>query len=527
MKLIAISLITFALSFGEAYSQDNECDPTLAYSDLNNAAKNNVITSVKHNGKKLGPTRDQDSVGYCYAYASADVLEDWFKESGQIKGDENISAMGIALANTRENWIANSGPYKSLASSRNLLAKSFKDMDEEKRELEKKIVDLKKTDEDKKKSSSTSLEDAFADIEDLFASFIDPPKLDVSTKDNEKEIEDLKKKIGLIEENKKVQIGFLRMMEDNIDIKEGGNVAKTIMHAWNKLCFESEINSRDSGFHDLYKSSQDYFDNKHYGYAPEDLPSALKFISEEQYSNTTNSCVPLRYVNEMFPGSSFFNSDQLLSFLSKISDKDSVINELVKESCKRKTFNRPTLSSVSKDNGDSIDKILGVIDSAIDKGRLSAVSYKSEMFNTLEFEDSKSNHASVITGSMKICGVPYYRLRNSWGKEACNSRQSSFSVLATHDLRINELKLELAIATCLTEVEGAAFDKFGECEGDGKCLEAREKFVSENSLKCSEGYDEKKRDAVGNQYFCDTNGDFIIKRSYFKRGVYRADAINN
>ncbi|MBU6376837.1 MAG: hypothetical protein KGQ59_12620, partial [Bdellovibrionales bacterium] len=45
----------------------------------------------------LSRTRDQNDMGYCYAYAAADMLEVWLKKKNQMPQDQNVSALAMAL----------------------------------------------------------------------------------------------------------------------------------------------------------------------------------------------------------------------------------------------------------------------------------------------------------------------------------------------------------------------------------------------------------------------------------------------
>lgn len=83
--IIAISTLAFSVQ-AQTCSEASVQDKNIKSVDLRN---------------ELGPVRDQDSVGWCYAFTAADMLTQYLRKNGQLTGDlsnrsQTVSPVGIA-----------------------------------------------------------------------------------------------------------------------------------------------------------------------------------------------------------------------------------------------------------------------------------------------------------------------------------------------------------------------------------------------------------------------------------------------
>ena len=58
-----------------------QCDKFKAYENYQEAKAQGVIKNIKRHDSNLGPVEDQNGIGDCYAYVTADLMESHMKSN--------------------------------------------------------------------------------------------------------------------------------------------------------------------------------------------------------------------------------------------------------------------------------------------------------------------------------------------------------------------------------------------------------------------------------------------------------------
>ena len=213
--------------------------------------------------------------------------------------------------------------------------------------------------------------------------------------------------------------------------------------------------------------------------------------------------------------------------MTKLNPSENLFSELLKKSCRVKDYGvKPEVEVHFKnifghfrlevDIG-SID--LNIIDSALEKEKLVAVTYDVEIFERERLSKKQANHASTIVGSMSVCGEPYYMLRNSYGKKSCSIDMEYFAPSQSSQSKIK-------LNDCYDEVEKGAYSLYPECTII-KCIENRIAAYQEWRNDCDGKYKKKYLEEVNHPFFCDPDGNYIVSGKHLQKGVFSAEFIRN
>ena len=104
-----------------------QCDKFKAYENYEEAKLQGIIKNVKRYDQYLGVMKDQESVGNCYAYGVADLIEHHLKSKKNMPVEEHISSMSITLNYKRQQLQEANRHFVSLGQSRDIVGKIFKD----------------------------------------------------------------------------------------------------------------------------------------------------------------------------------------------------------------------------------------------------------------------------------------------------------------------------------------------------------------------------------------------------------------
>ncbi|MBP9681992.1 MAG: hypothetical protein KBD76_11345 [Bacteriovorax sp.] len=358
-KIVLLNLLT--LSSLSSFSQI--CDEYKIRENFNEEIKKGTLKYTHNNDQFLGPTRDQGSIGYCYAYAGADLYEHWLKKKGLMDKKEHVSAMAMGMMYHKRSWDS-------------LLEKDFLDSNRFKDKMEYlESIDRKHQQETRPTEKGRLLKEKV----DLISSFTS-------------------------------------------STPEGGFPGDAIKISSKKLCYDSEISSQASNsLKEFFKSGpKNIYESN--GFRMEQFQWFLNLENlknENSEKNKEWNCAFLHSINSIFPGHIFSSTAELKLFLEKL--EGSRLDSFINNSCKDKNIKlKPKIRSYRKILGNGGVKLEKMIENALKKGDIASVSYHS---NLLEHEDENKfksdHHESVITGSVDICGTTYYALRNSWGKKQC------------------------------------------------------------------------------------------------------------
>jgi hypothetical protein len=283
---ILITFITSALLGITVWgAEEKKCSRVTAFKNLEKSLPDHNAKMISDQRALLGSIRDQDSIGWCYAFAGADLYEHWLKKRGSITQDQTpnniISPIAFSLNYHSKDWKRLNKRFRNLAvNRRTLLPKKKKTL----RRLDTltdsrmkrgknainifnnyfkqhpKINQLRQlqaqmtSQEDP--TSRERVQDAIYELEEqieddiynsnLFKNAIKQnnaakQQLDIEIKEARKEIEKINQKL---------------ITKDDM-IPEGGFIKSALLSMWPQICFESEISSRDSSFYQIYSDYRD------------------------------------------------------------------------------------------------------------------------------------------------------------------------------------------------------------------------------------------------------------------------------
>jgi hypothetical protein len=344
----------------------------LSFSLNANECKNTDVKEIDMRDQ-MGPLRDQDSIGWCYAHAAADLMNHHLYKSSQdpkyLTKEGMVSANSVAIN------------YNTAYKSR--YYRPFKDWSSE---------DFAKHNRNVKES--IAVEKKFR----LWEIFENPfkPKIDV---------------------HKKYEV-----------VAEGGHISAAI-YASSRLghCSEGEMPSDD--FNLVFGSSG--CDTKESGGC--EFANLLKAIYDfnQDGQGTESWCKAEEAITNLFPSL----STDVVPKIMLASHRQNIIENLKKASCDSKNKTPKILDhfiDVDRACRQKIDKLCNYaasnehlfekMDLALEQGKIVGISYNSEFLNSDKNEHKNSYHASSIVGKRlnpQSCEIEYI-LRNSWGK-SCNT----------------------------------------------------------------------------------------------------------
>ena len=461
----------------------------------------------------LGPVRDQDTIGNCYAHAAADLLESHLKSKNQIPDDQHISALGLTILHDKDRWNVVAIEHYNLALKTGITSKKMEDdaiseninrLEKEKERLTNKSVEMIKNFMEKEKKNNIPYQKVSQKLEEIKVI----RKYDVNHAEDEyhelnKELELLNKEMAgkvfnqdglynnllqIIEIDKKIAsyleiktsiknadtpnsgYGF-SFSSDRPYFPERGRVTDAIERTWPEICFESEVNSRDEVHIDTASNNMEMLSDFTFTPVFPDLKSRMLYLELNRHSDEYN-CNNYLTAKTLFPNFPFQNSSEFFDFLNKFPIEENLFYGILQKSCDDKKITaKPKLKEVMINNIEDIEgipskneNILNIIDSELNSGKIVAVNYLSDLLNKITPEDVQSHHASTVTGSLTICDEPYYILRNSWGRESCRSTSLDFQTKTKPETTAALIQINKDHTDCQQKALETFKTKFPDCK---------------------------------------------------------------
>lgn len=524
MKLI---LLCFLLQLDlRVFAQ--ACDKYKAYT-RNLSVEGPGVSELIRNDQNLGPIRDQNGVGSCYAYAASDLLEVWLKSKGKLPKNRQLSPMAIFFIDNYDHWNKlTRRNFSRLLQIEKDIVSPFNDLGEEINNLHTKLEKLKNNDELDwwtyfKREISLDGTRRLLTLKALYWQFIYSGKLDL-----------------------------YRTANNPTSFDDGGFSHLAIERALKKkiLCLESEVNSRDEKIKSLYKEdkNQELFSmTRHNNYLLDSI-STLSTSHIDQYED--DRCKSFYLANAIFPNLFLQSFQDFDNILKKIDDDNNIFDELLKKSCTSLSIGSgPKIKfkkvyEAAKFYPDQLKNnyLFTLIDKSLKDGGIAAVSYFPEILENdiLKRISGKTAyaHTSSIVGSLKLCGEKYYILRNSYGEDDCEIKRTNFT--PSPKTQINKTELEqcieratkkrnsaqsrCSISECLPNDQGTLV-----CRPPEGCPDNYDdiwKIYLRESQNCSSRYKGQKWSRlISHPYFCDSKGNYIISKKQLERGLFDATVL--
>jgi len=556
-----ITVLGLSIFSNHALSEAKTCDMYSAYENPNTLDQSKEITNYIKNDQHLGPVKDQDSTGFCYAFAGADMVEVWLKNKKSLSKNQSVSPMGIGLNYHKKDWESKTADFQILAIKRDLLApkinsirskisetrdKRYKNRDEYNQlldthmkkhpkngELNKLRDRMTNPDQDElmiksqnKMATYRELQNSISGLRDKIENEIkQSPAFLADTKDIDEEIIDLEKADEHFHNLLWKLKAEIRGADE--DIPKGGITKDALEQAWPSMCLEAEVNSRDEEIKRVYDSYREMLENS--SYTPNNFQDTLGYLYSTRYSPDQIDCSYFQFTKALFPRLPYENPSDFYKFISKLNVYDNIFDSLLKKSCSKKDFKPKPIIVEEKiphflplnDNS----KIFDHIDKGLVSGNIATISYRSNILNQENLDkDDDTYHASTIVGSMNLCGEPFYVLRNTWGKYACKEKNRNYrSSKKRRKLRKQILNKKW---DCIDRTRAEVDNQFPICEND-LCLEQANALDSKLNAECDKIHMDEVNRKLEHPFFCDSNGNFIIKKSHLKKAVHRATTITN
>lgn len=535
MRIIALFLLLFLFQA----SAQASCQHQAYKQGFSETLPNSKI--VKINDQFLGPTRDQDSIGYCYAYATADMYEHWLKSKNYMAKDQSVSAVALGLLDHKDNWDKRTEEFNQIKPApqtsldqrhqeSNALYEQAKNLKSEYSQLQQKIIKEKYADvvqEIQSLKQSSKEEDqskAAALLKDL--------NQKLKSEDSIKKIIEKFEQVNaeLSQTGYPVTISSVYKIEEkdvfnkeNKTPVQGGQSQKLLNKLWNNYCFESEVNSKDIEIKKVYTSYRDLLDQS--SISPDTLNTALGYINSENFEERS-TCASFDLTKSIFASLPFQGPEEFKQFIDSADPQKSLVQQLLQKSCSPKappkkpeivTAKVATVTVPMDDNQD----VLTAIDKAIDSGQIASVGYNVNILLSPELNELGA-HESTIIGKAKFCGEEAYVLRNTFGAEACHQFLNRYMKHARE-----KLPVDMEFASCVLDMQEQSKQKFKNCS-TGNCLSSKGTFEQEKLLLCLDIRDRNTdQQQLKVPYSCDDKGNFIISKNYFQKGVYLANYISN
>lgn len=590
--LKAILLTTFLLLSHYSAIAEESCNKFQAYANQNAARESGAISNVIDNGQNLGPTRDQDSVGFCYAYAAADMMESHLKRNGQMSSDQNVSAMAVALTYHENDGDFANGlmSYNKGMDRRDSLSSSIRSTTDHIASLRQRESDLEEQRYRALKRSSwlrgltadpsRAMKDVIKDFEkgsdrlkqtalDLInkATNLDKERTErrsarsqrgrrnsqngeesgESSQEqgvSEDEISRIDQELAMLRSNIQTYEQALEDLErerNEIDISEGalvpggGWVKDAVDLSWNRICFESEVSSRDAAIKEIFQNQRELFSNL--AFAPSSLEAVLGnfALKDGAEDNPQMSCSYYLMLSTMFPGLPFGNPQTMMEFFNQLDLQSDMFKEILNNSCAERSLSPEpniTYSKVSHVHPiQGNDQLFATLDEALERGTVASINYRSDLFSRNDFATANRSdyHASAVVGKLNVCGEPHYIIRNSWGQDSCKNKQRNFR--STNFSNEEKSTYSRDSSVCRVEAERIYNQNITTCPPTGQQgLDCRAEVLNAQSAflqTCVESLDTKKYEDQNHQFFCDDQGNFIVSKDYLKGAVYGVYQVTN
>ncbi|MBU6376156.1 MAG: hypothetical protein KGQ59_09190 [Bdellovibrionales bacterium] len=453
-----------------------------------------VVTEAKRNDADLGPVRDQDEIGYCYAYSSADLLEHWMKKNGQMPEKENVSAVALALRHDSRNW----NPHDPLMSPVSKIQQA---------------------------SAVNQISSLGANVASLMTGRI------IKTSDI----------LGFFAE------GIKKATTDRPGVVSEGGFSNFALNRnvpdaalLSGVLYESEVSSRDTGLKEMVQRKSAQLQSR--ANKPDDFKEGLLYLGEFFFADAPNSC-SAEVASAIFPAAQIQNIEDLRSIASKASQKNvGPFDEILARARRNRTevFTPKQPAPQMQITTEAVQdiqahrrntkahlvyplkteenkKVIAAIDAGLDQGEIISIAYPGELLigNTIAqpgYDPKKgrcqgacANHESVITGKLKVCGKDYFVLRNSWGQSACKKTRAGFQNVQKAD-KLQSLDRSIA---------------------QNDSIEPQDERQEQLSLRKHSDLIRKRARLAEVPYFCDDQGNYIVQREYLQKGIYTATRIQS
>jgi hypothetical protein len=578
----------------------NSCNKFEAYANPEDAKRSGMISDEKNNGEQLGPTRNQDSVGFCYAYAAADMTEAWMKKNGHMSVDQNVSAMAMALQYEEggNQFAKGLDSYRGQMQRREQMSGALAGYNEEVARMREELTELederyralksislnKRSDMQKNEQSVArgsrgaghSKNQSLGNSGEEIARKISENKLYQGMK---KVAEDVLKKAREMQSEHNTSAGtstprgsqesgalsldqmdeeirrrqntiegyldLIETLQDQINeidgsslddlVPSGGFTSQALNNSWPKVCWESEVSSRDARIKEIYEQERELFSSM--AFTPNNLAAVLGNIAlvEDAQSQPQAACGYYHVFKSMFPGLPFNDSNTMMDFFTRLDLRSNMFDDILDQSCEEKSLpTRPVAHSITVNHTHPIqnnnDDVFAKIDETLEKGDIAGISYRSSLFSKNDFasEESSDYHASVLVGKMNVCGEEHYILRNSWGQDSCERNQRHFQSTEITPEESQQVRRDESV--CRVERESFLNIESPKCPGGEAGLSCREELLNESNMfygSCMRTIAAEKYEKQNHQYFCDDDGNFIVSKDYLKSATYSVDFISN
>lgn len=449
---------------------------------------------------EFGPIRDQRSLGFCYAYATADLLSYWLNNSMGFKNNpkkdtrkkENmVSALAYALSFNRINLLEGKRNIKKYRKELKALASK---LDEQQNKIDIVVNKILQTnyealiinrkllameDKDSETCGFTFSNECYFDQEqydELVSKMMD---ILYSYPEYEKAANDYTRS----------ELALVSLEKQERKEEEGGDLDPEVDLKSIGICFEREINSEGGEYFETYKDPITYY--------PED------FLKESYGAYSTGSAP--KKVDVIFPRVKDRIVKRAYSRYYKKKDDFDPIAKLLKRSCgsKRLLGKKAPVIKVS----DDLSNIFDLIDRQLDRKNPVYIGYNALVFvsHPSLWGDSFWSHASVIVGRLSDSkdGIKEYIIRNSYGVKACETDHKNYFGLRQEDVEKEIL---------------AIFDNI-----EKKCSSNNERsFEScKSNIISDSNIEEKKLEEEAPRPFrCDPQGYYIIKKDILAKAIW-------
>lgn len=598
MVQFKISLIFLLLNSTFALEATPQCNKYEAYANPEDAKSLGLISDERNNGGQLGPTRDQDSVGFCYAYAASDMTEAWLKKNGHMPANQNVSAMAMALQYEEggNQFAKGLDDYRSQMTRREQISGNLAGFNEEVARMREELARTQEeryrllkaqsngqaTNQNKEPAesrggqesgtnSATSnksalsgklsvkksdkamkqiAEDILKNAEDMNSNAAGRSSRGGTTSErgpqqgSGESIEEMDERIRRMQNTINGYMDLIEQLQDRINeidrtsldalVPSGGFTAQALNNSWPKICWESEVSSRDNRIKEIYENNRELFSSM--AFTPDNLATVLGNIAlvEDAQSQPQSSCGYYQIMKSMFPGLPFRDSQTMMDFFTRLDLRSNMFRDILDESCGEKNLSTQPVAHSTKVNHEhpiqNNDHIFAKIDETLEKGDIAGISYRSSLFNKNDFasEERKDYHASVIVGKMKVCGEEHYIVRNSWGQDSCKTHQQYFqSTEFSMDEMVESMRAE---SVCRVERDDFQNAEYPKCAGGEAGMTCREEILRESEMfyrACMTRIAVPKYEKQNHQFFCDKQGNFIVSKGYLKSATYSMDYISN
>jgi hypothetical protein len=430
-KKILYCIVSTVICGANLYGQS----PRVDNDQLN---QNNALTNIDLRSE-FGPITDQGDIGFCGAYATADMLSFWLNNKTEFKNtikdtrtkENMVSGLGVALV-----YNSDSGRRSDLLSKNEDVVKDAKKMiadaggDSQKAlaQAQKKADELQKEIDDATASNKTTILQQFAALANQNQQTVPGPNtpsvaLSQITVDKNKSIPTKQDELNHTND-------IINTLSPHSPDSPSTEPEAIPFHTPNKICFEKDIPT---------PSKQENTDN------PCNASSQLRELFGDLNKlkiNPNDKAATISSINGIFPKAKKRYLEKLIKKFSKKPDFD-ILHRLTDKSCKNitaimsKNYPSPAPPTVARINHANIDELFTVIDERLKMGEPVYIAYDARLYFSPD-DDSSSldaisqsllhSHASTIVGRWYdfTSNESLYIIRNVWGAGACECFQKAY-----------------------------------------------------------------------------------------------------